>query len=121
MRTYGRVYTYDALGSPTKGPWQVITTDRNGLNDMVMLTTLAQVLMLNQGESPFYAHFGIPARSAVMTQIFPDYPVAFTQQAFAAQFASLLVAKRDDPTPTYDIYVTTKLGVKLNVKVPIPI
>jgi hypothetical protein len=121
IRTYGRVYTYDASGSPTKGPWQMVTTDANGLNDMVMITTLAQVLLLNLGESPFFANYGIPAHQSVMQQVFPDYNVAFTQQTFASQFASLLVAKRDTPTPTYDIFVTTKLGVKLNASVPIPI
>src|SRR5262252_8389398 len=116
MRTYGRVYTYDVGGRPTKGPWQIITTDANGYNDMVMLTTLAQVLMLNLGESPFYANYGIPAKQSVLQQIHPDFNVAFTQQAFSPQFATLLVAKREDLTPTYDIYVTTKLGVKLNAR-----
>jgi hypothetical protein len=85
-----------------------------------MLTALAQVLRLNQGESPFYSQWGIPARSAVITQVFPDFAVAYTQQAFAPQFAALMINKRADPTPTYDIFITTKLGVQLNVKVPIP-
>jgi hypothetical protein len=116
MRTYGRPDNPDG----TKGPWTMVTTDANGLNDMVMLTTLAQVLKLNLGESPFFANYGIPARASVMTQIYPDYNTAFTQQSFAPQFAALLVSRRDDPTPTYDIYVTTKLGVKLNVSIPIP-
>jgi hypothetical protein len=116
MRTYGRPDNPDG----TKGPWTMVMTDANGLNDMVMLTTLAQVLKLNLGESPFFANYGIPAVMSVMTQIHPDYNVAFTQQAFSRQFASLLVAKRDDPTPTYDIYVTTKLGVKLTVSIPVP-
>ena len=120
MRTYGRVYN----GDGTKGPWEMVTTDANGHNDMVMIVTLAQVLLLNLGESPFYANFGIPAKESVMSRIHPDFNVAFTQQMFASQFASLLVAKRDPPdglTPMYDLYVTTKLGVKLNVNVPIPI
>ena len=55
MRTYGRVYAED--GSYT---WVEVSTDANGFDDMVMLTTLAQVLKLNLGESPFYANFGIP-------------------------------------------------------------
>jgi hypothetical protein len=88
---------------------------------MVMITTMAQVLMLNLGESPFYANYGIPAKESVMTRVFPDYNVAFTQQAFAPQFASLVVVRREDPTPTYDIYVTTKVGVKINASIPIPI
>jgi hypothetical protein len=122
MRTYGRTYYYDDDGELVgKGPWEMVTTDANGRNDMVMLTTLAQVLLLNQGESPFYAQYGIPARQSVMQQIFPDYNVVFTQQVFAPEFASLVVKKRDDPTPTYDINVITKLGVRLNPQVPIPI
>jgi hypothetical protein len=118
MRTYGRVHKPDG----TKGPWQIVLTDANGMNDHVMLTTLAQVLRLNLGESPFYANYGIPARASVMAMIHPDYNVAFTQQAFADQFASLTISKRviEDNSPIYDIYVLTKVGVKLNVAIPIP-
>jgi hypothetical protein len=97
-------------------------TDANGLNDMLMLTTLAQVLKLNLGESPFYANYGIPAKNSIMSQIHPDYNVLFTQQAFAGQFMSLIISAFSDTdlNPVYDIYVTTKLGVKLNVTIPIP-
>lgn len=115
MRTHGRITNAD--GSKT---WVVVTTDSSGFNDMVYLTTLAQVLKLNQGESPFWANYGIPAKNSVMQQIFPDYYVSRTQQQFAPNFASLVVAKQNISTPTYNISVITHQGVKLNLAVPVP-
>jgi hypothetical protein len=44
-----------------------VTTDANGYNDAVYLTTLSQVLKLNLGESPFYANYGIPQYQSVLT------------------------------------------------------
>lgn len=87
---------------------------------MVWVTTLCQVLLLNLGESPFYADYGIPAHPAVIQQVFPDYYVTFTQMKFAQYFASLIVSKVNVPDPTYNINVTTHNGVKLNAAVPIP-
>lgn len=117
MRTYGRVTNPD--GSRT---WQVVTTDANGNDDMVWLTTLVQTLLLNLGESPFFAQYGIPAQQSVMQQVFPDYYVGVTQQAFSSYFASLLISKLSNPlVPSYQINVTTHQGVKLNPSVPIPI
>lgn len=110
MRTYGRI----------NGKWVTVTTDPNGQNDHVYLTTLAQVLLLNLGESPFYANFGIPAHQAVIQRVFPDYYVAYTQQQFSQYFASLLISRRNQPEPVYDISVTTHQGVKLNPTVAIP-
>ena len=116
MRTYGRVYAED--GSYT---WVEVSTDANGFDDMVMLTTLVQVLKLNLGESPFYANFGIPAKPSIVQQVFPDFYVAMTQQQFSNAFASLIIARENDPTPTYRINMTTHQGVKLNAEVPIPV
>lgn len=107
MRTYGRF----------NGVWQVVETDANGFNDYVYLTTLTQILLLNRGESPFYANYGIPAKPAVVQQVFPDFYVALTQQQMSPFFASLLVAKLDSATPTYRINVTTHQGVKLEASV----
>lgn len=115
MRTYGRVTNQD--GSRT---WVAVFTDPNGLSDGVWLTTLAQALLLNLNESPFYADWGIPARPSVVTQVFPDFYVVRTQQRFAQYFASLLVSRQHLPDPTYLINVTTQQGVKLNASVPIP-
>lgn len=115
MRTYGRITNAD--GTKT---WVEVQTDANGYNDYVMITTLAQVLLLNLGESPFYANYGIPAKPSVVQQVFPDFYVARTQQQFAPNFASLIVTKLNSPTPTYDINVTTNQGVKPNMSaVPI--
>lgn len=116
MRTYGR------LPPNEQGyrAWVEVATDPNGSNDEVYITTLCQTLLLNYGESPFFGNYGIPGFAAVMTQIFPDYYVAQTQQQFAPFFASLLITKVNSPTPTYDIKLTTHAGVKMNASVPIP-
>src|SRR5690242_18433303 len=101
MRIYGRITNPD--GSKA---WVKVSTDANGSSDMVYLTNLAQVLLLNLGESPFYANYGIPAHPSVVSQVFPDFYVAYTQQKFAQYFASLLVSKQPLPDPTYTINVT---------------
>ena len=119
MRTYGRV-PVDPLDP--KGPqrWVVVTTDANGYDDAVWLTTLAQSLKLNLSESPFYAQYGIPAKQSVLQQVMPDFNVAFTQQRFSQYFATLLVTKLDSPDPVYNISVTTHAGAKLSGSVPVP-
>ena|SRR5271155_2234590 len=115
MRTYGRSLVNGVL------TWQEVQTDANGNNDLVWITTLAQVLLLNLGESPFYATYGIPAVPSVIQQIFPDYYVALTQQAFSQYFASLQVSKEAGSTPMYQLNVITHQGVTLNYSVPVPI
>lgn len=128
MRTYGRVTCLNAQGiaiiDPDTGKamrrWVEVTTDAKGFDDLVWLTTLAQVLLLNLNESPFYATYGIPASQAVKQQLSPDFWVALTQQNFSQYFASLTVAKRNSVTPTYDIYVITQQGAKLNYTIGIP-
>jgi hypothetical protein len=122
VRTYGR--TRDTLtGVKT---WQVITTDANGFNDMVWLTTLAQCCKLNLGESPFWADWGIPAQASVMTQTQPNYYMALMQQRFAPYFMSLLLSKFPDafdstgrPMPYYAITVITNWGAYLERVVPV--
>lgn len=121
MRTYGRTTDVET-GEKT---WEVVTTDANGLNDMVWLSTLAQVCKLNLGESPFYADWGIPAQPSVMTQIYPDFYVTLTQQRFASHFMSLLLYKLDDawdetgrPAPHYRFEVLTNSGAYLAEDVP---
>lgn len=90
MRSYGR----DSLGT-----WVEIT-DPN----YVQLATLAQVLRLQQGESPFYANYGIPAKQSVMAQIAPDAAVARTQAQFSPYFANLAVSRvTGTMIPTYNI------------------
>lgn len=116
MRTYGRIKQQDGTLQ-----WVVVETDPNGSNDMVYVTTLLQTLKLFLGESPFYANFGIPAKTSVLQQVAPDYYVARTQQQFAQYFANLVVSKVGGlVTPTYRVNITTHQGVKLNVSVPVP-
>ena len=99
----------------------MVTTDpATGLNDMVYVTTLCQTLLLNLNESPFWGNYGIPAHPSVVTQIYPDYYVTYTQQQFSAYFASLIISKVSAPTPTYDVKIVTHQGQKLNALVPIP-
>jgi hypothetical protein len=111
MRTYGR---------DSDGTWVKIATAADGSNDLVYLTTLIQVFLLNLNESPFYGNYGIPAHPSVVTQVFPDFYMIYTQQKFAQYFASLIVSKESNPEPTYLVNVTTHQGVKLNASIPIP-
>ena len=112
MRTWGRVQN--------TGEWVEVSTDAQGNNDAVWLTTLAQCLLLGLGESPFFANYGIPAQQSVITDIFPDYYVIMTQQQFAQSFGSLIVTRLNDPEPTYNINVVTNQGVQLpGITVPI--
>jgi hypothetical protein len=116
MRTWGRAVNQDG----SRGPWTEVSTTSTGSNDLVYVTTLCQVLLLNLGESPFFANYGIPAQQSVLQQVFPDYYVSYTQQMFAPYFANLLVSKNPDPAPNYNIQILTHEGVPLNVNVPIP-
>jgi hypothetical protein len=123
MRTYGR--TQNVLSG--KKTWWMVTTDTNGFNDSVYLTTLAQVCKLNLGESPFFANYGIPAHPSVVLQIYPDFYMVRTQQQFASFFASLIItpapiaqgaADSDDgrPVPAYNINVLTNYGSRIGVQ-----
>ena len=112
MRTYGRITNRD--GSKT---WVQVSTDANGFDDYVWLTTLIQCLKLGLGESPFWANYGIPARQSVAQQIAPDYYVARTQQQFSSRFANLVVARQGTFNPTYQVNVTTHQGVQEAVSV----
>lgn len=99
----------------------VAETDASGANDLVYVTALAQCLLLNLNESPFFATSGIPAVPSVVQQVAPDYYVALTQQQYAPYFASLLVSRNTKSIdPRYEITVVTHQGVKINATVPIP-
>lgn len=123
LRTWGR--TYDLYGNPT---WVEVTTDTNGFNDLVYLTTLAQVLKLNLGESPFFANYGLPAHQTIVTQVAPDFYLTATQQQFAQYFASLTIARlaptppligKAADSPTYQINAVAHNGAALpRVTVP---
>jgi hypothetical protein len=115
MRIWGR------LPSPISGQppiWVEVTTDANGMNDGVRLTNLAQCLLLNLGEDPFFSTFGINAQQSVATQIFPDFYTYQTQAAFQQYFALLTIRKRTLPTPTYDINAITHSGAIIQESIP---
>jgi hypothetical protein len=88
------------------GLWVEIT-DPN----YVQLATLVQTLRLQQGESPFFATYGIPAQQSVMSQIAPDAAVSRTQSQFSQFFASLSLTRVASATsPTYDIRAVFQNG-----------
>lgn len=123
MRTYGRIVPNPLY--PYTKKWVEVTTDENGYNDMVYLTTLIQVLKLNLGESPFYANYGIPAHASVVNQIAPDYYMNFTQQKFAGYFLFLSIISVPNtpdpegvPSPGYNVTVITQYGALLTTVVP---
>lgn len=114
MRTYGRINQVDNMG----GTWVEVTTDANGFNEQVYLTTLIQCLKLNLGESPFWANYGIPAYQSVMTQVFPDFYAAQTQQQFAPFFASLSITRVVGSfPPVYNVKAICFGGAILNTTV----
>ena len=115
MRTYGRVTNKDGTKS-----WVEVTTDNQGYNDYVWLTTLCQTLQLNLNESPFFANYGIPSQQSVLQQVFPDYYVSITQQQYSQYFANLNISKVNSPTPTYQVSVVTSQGVPALEYVPVP-
>lgn len=90
MRTWGRI---NGGVNGVGGTWVEVTTDANGDNSNVWLTTLCQTLLLNLGESPFWASYGIPAQQSIVTQVFPDFYAARTQSQFAQYFASLTIQR----------------------------
>lgn len=117
MRVYGRITNED--GSKT---WEVVETDpATGSNAWCYLTAFCQALLLNLGESPFYAQIGLPAQQSVIQQIAPDYYVTRLQQQYSQYFASLTVAKVPGAAvPTYDINATMFDGTPASVTVQIP-
>jgi hypothetical protein len=125
MRVWGRIY--DKL-NPDIWTWQIVETDVNGFDDLPMVTALVQVLKLSLGESPFYGDYGIPGHQSVITQIYPDYYVALTQQRYAPAFASLIINRRpsevktlkDEPRAVYDVRLVTHQGVHLTTSTQYP-
>lgn len=108
MRTWGRL----------AGVWTEVLTDADGYNDEVYITTLIQCLLLNLGEDPFFASYGIPAQPSVLTQIFPDFYTYRTQSQFTQFFVNLTVQKVQSPTPTYNITVVTHSGAIIPISIP---
>lgn len=110
MRTWGRI----------NGVWTEVTTDANGFNDAVYITTLVQVLRLTPGESPFFANYGIPGQQSVVQQLFPDFYMNLTQQQFAAYFANLSITRTGERPPKYKVDIVTNTGAALSATVGVP-
>ena len=114
MRTWGR--TYDELGNPT---WVEVTTDANGYNDNVYLTSLSQALKLNLGESPFFGNYGIPAHQSVVTQVFPDFYAMQTQSQYAGYFSALSITRVPGSfPPVYNVKASAHSGAILTATIP---
>lgn len=114
MRVYARYTNNDGTKS-----WTVVQTDPiTGDSSMCYLVALCQTLLLNLGESPFWAQLGIPARQSIQQQVAPDFYIARIQQFYSQFFASLIVSKASDNPPTYNISVITFLGAKINFNLP---
>jgi len=113
MRVWGRMTSEDGTKQ-----WVLIQTDRNGNNDAVYQTALAQVLKLDLGESPFYANSGIPQRQTIMTHTYPDFYVMKTQQQYSQYFAGLLITRvPDTPSPAYNVRVLLHSGAIMTAQV----
>ena len=98
--------------------WEQVSTDANGFNDAVYLTTLCQVLLLDLNESPFYAQYGIPDQPTILQQVQPDFYMTRIQQQFAPYFASLILTKLGGDPPAYKINVVQNNGSVAVVQVP---
>lgn len=129
MRTYGRIYASEQDRLNGVLTWVEVDPDpATGLTDMIYATTLIQVLKLSLGESPFYANYGIPAQQSVLTQVYPDFYMARTQQQFSIYFASLIISRAAPPVPapvipvpTYNAKIVTHQGVILNLSTQVPV
>ena len=120
MRTWARVFPGPA---DSFDPYwiEISTIAATGDNSQVWFTTLCQTLLLNLGESPFYANAGIPAQQSVVQQVFPDYYVMLVQQQFAPYFASLIISRlpisQDNQNPTYQVTAVAKTGATISATV----
>ena len=97
--------------------WTEVTTDSNGYNDNVYLTTLAQVLQLNLGESPFYANYGIPQQQTIVTQVMPDFYVMQVNTLMAPYFASLIINRTQSYPPVYSVTAVTHNGAVITSEI----
>jgi hypothetical protein len=112
-----RIWGRSRTNSNLPGPWVKVETLPNGDNSYVYITALAQCLLLNLNESPFYGNWGLPAHPSVVQQLFPTLYVSLTQQRFAPFFASLTITAQQLPTPVYQVNLTTSQGTPFQMVV----
>lgn len=117
MRTYGRQGGgVNGIG----GTWVEVSTDANGWNDELYLTSLCQGLLLALGESPFYSNYGTPATQSVISQVFPDFYAAQMQSFYAPFFASLTITRTTKTgNPAYAVSAVCHTGAILSATVAI--
>jgi hypothetical protein len=105
MRSYGV--------DPNTQQWVEITE-----TGYVWLATLAQTLRLNEGESPVYGNYGIPAQQSIMSQIAPDAAVNRTQSQYSPYFSQLQVIRNQLATqPTYYVNAVFLNGTTIQTTV----
>lgn len=98
-RNFMRVWTRQHQPDGTRR-W--IAVDGN----QAQIAWLQNALLLQLGESPFWADWGIPVTRTLVSQIWPDYYVNMTQQRFVDSFSSLQITRDpadNDDNPTYRI------------------
>jgi hypothetical protein len=114
-RVYGRV-TVNGVRQ-----WVVVPTDAAGFDSNVALTALCQTLLLQTGESPFWASSGVNAQQSVNTGVPPDFAVAQIQAFYASFFASLIIQRASgaNAAPVYNARALTFQGSILTASVAI--
>lgn len=102
MRVWTRV-----MGSDGKRTWQPVDNDQGNI------AWLQNSLLLQLGESPFWADWGIPVQQTLVSRVWPDYYLNMTQQRFRDVFPTLQITRRDGGNgadPVYDISIILNDG-----------
>lgn len=75
-------------------------------DNQAIIAWLQNALLLQLGESPFWADWGLPVTQMLVTQVWPDYYVHMTKQRFEDYFTSLRITRdtaQDSAEPSYTI------------------
>lgn len=73
-------------------------------NKQASIAWLQNALLLQLGESHFWADWGLPVTQNIVTQIWPDYYVNLTQNRFSDYFASLRITHDSTSTEDNPVY-----------------
>lgn len=82
MRVWTRVRQSDGTRR-----WQAVD------GDQANIAWLQNALLLQLGEAPFNAEWGLPIRDTLVTQVWPDYYVNLTKQRFRDTFPMLQITR----------------------------
>ncbi|WP_077395442.1 hypothetical protein [Bombella intestini] len=102
MRVWTRVHQPDG-----RRVWKAVTGDQGNI------AWLQNALLLQLGESPFWADWGIPVQQTLVSRVWPDYYLNLTQRRFRDIFPSLQITRKDGGNgadPVYDISVILNNG-----------